>query len=117
MISVFKSSDRSFVPYLSDDATPAKGSAKIASLVTSSNSSSIGGGVVVYERVKVDWDLTFDEMITVIEGAMLIHSGGTSYDLGPSDVAWFPARTLLAYEVQDRVVVSYAVHPLPDLKA
>jgi ethanolamine utilization protein EutQ (cupin superfamily) len=116
MISVFKSSDRTFVRYLGDDAAPEKGSAKIARLITSSNSSSIGGGVVIYERVTVDWNLPFDEMITVIEGAMHIHSDGASYDLGPGDVAWFPAGTPLTYEVQNRVVVSYAIHPLPQVQ-
>ena len=106
MISVFKSNDRNFVRYLGIDGAPEKGSAKIARLVTSSISSSIGGGVVVYERITVDWDLPFDEMITVIEGAMHIRSGVASYDLGPGDIAWFPARTPLTYEVPDRVVVA-----------
>ena len=114
MISVFKSTDRNFERYLGDDAAPEKGNARIARLITSSNSSSVGGGVVVYERVTVDWNLPFDEMITVLEGAMKIHSGGVSYDLGPGDVAWFPARTPLTYQVADRVVVSYAIHPLPE---
>jgi ethanolamine utilization protein EutQ (cupin superfamily) len=116
MISVFKSSDRNYVRYLGDDAAPEKGSARIARLIVSSNSSSLGGGVVIYERVTVDWDLPFDEMITVIEGAMHIHSGAASYDLGPGDVAWFPAHTPLTYEVPDRVVVSYAIHPLPQVQ-
>jgi hypothetical protein len=68
MISVFKSTDRNFVRYLGDDGAPEKGSAKIARLIKSPISSSIGGGVEVYERVTVDGDLPFDEMITVIEG-------------------------------------------------
>jgi ethanolamine utilization protein EutQ len=117
MISVFKSTDRNFVRYLGDDAAPENGNARIARLITSSSSSSIGGGVVVYERITVDWDLPFDEMITVIEGAMRIHSGGASYGLGPGDVAWFPARTPLTYEVPERVVVSYAIHPLPQVQS
>ena len=113
MISVFKSRDRIFERYLGDDAAPEKGSARIARLIGSANSKSLGGGVVVYEGITIDWDLPFDEMITVIEGALNIHSGGSSYNLGPGDVAWFPAHTPLTYEVSDRVVVSYAIHPLP----
>jgi ethanolamine utilization protein EutQ len=111
-ISVFKANNRNYVHYLGDVAKPEKGTAKIARLVGPPNSSSIGGGVVVYERVTVDWDLPFDEMITVIEGAMRIHSSGASYDLGPGDVAWFPAHTPLTYQVPERVVVSYAIYPL-----
>lgn len=113
VILVFKSSDRKFVRYLGDDAAPEKGNAKIARLIGPSNSSSIGGGVVIYERITVDWDLPFDEMITVIEGTMHIHSGGTSYDLSSGDVAWFAAHTPLTYEVPERVVVSYAIYPMP----
>ena len=52
-------------------------------------------------------------MITVIEGAMKIHSGGVAYAVGAGDVAWFPTRMPLIYEVADRVVVSYAIWPIP----
>ena len=102
--------------YLGDDAAPEKGSARIARLVGNSNSSSMGGGVVIYELITVDWNLPFDEVITIIEGAVNIHSCGTSYKLDPGDVAWFPAHTPLTYEVPDRVVVSYTVHPLPPVQ-
>ena len=112
-ISVFNSADRKFVRYLGDDAAPEKGTARIARLIGSSNSSSIGGGVVIYERITIDWALPFDEMITVIEGRLRIHSNGSSYDLTQGDVAWFPAMTPLTYEVPDRVVVSYSIYPIP----
>jgi ethanolamine utilization protein EutQ (cupin superfamily) len=116
IISIFKSSDRTFVRYLGDDGASERGSARIAHLIGSSNSSSMGGGVVIYEQITVDWNLPFDEMITVIEGVMHIHSDGTSDRLGPGDVPWFPAHTPLTYEVPDRVIVSYAIHPLPPVQ-
>ena len=58
-------------------------------------------------------DLPFDEMITVIEGQMTVRSGGNDFDLGPGDVAWFPAHTPLTYDVPESVVVSYAIWPQP----
>ena len=112
-ISVFSAADRQFEAYLGDASTPEKGGARIARLVGRPNSSSLGGGVVVYERLTVDWNLDFDEMITVIEGGMNIHSGGATYAVVAGDVAWFPAHTPLTYEVADRVVVSYAIWPMP----
>ncbi len=112
LISVFSAADRQFETYLGDEAMPEKGGARIARLIGRSNSTSIGGGVVVYDRVTVDWDLPFDEMITVIEGAMKVHSGGKTHTLAPGDIAWFPAHTPLTYEVSDRVVVSYAIWPM-----
>lgn len=57
--------------------------------------------------------MSFDEMITVLEGEMIVHSSGKSYPLAFGDVAWFPAHTPLTYEVPERVVVSYATWPLP----
>lgn len=112
-IAVFSAADRKFERYLGDPAAPEKGSARIARLIGRTNSSSLGGGIVIYEKLTVDWNLEFDEMITVIEGAMLVHSGGKTYRLEPGDVAWFPARTPLTYEVAERVVVSYAIWPMP----
>lgn len=112
-ISVFSASSRSFERYLGDPDQPNDGRAQIARLVGKGNSNSLAGGVVIYERITVDWDLSFDEMITVIEGSMIIRSAGVTYNLVPGDVAWFPAHTPLTYDVPDRVVVSYAIWPQP----
>lgn len=112
MISVFKYSDLEFVRYLGSDDKSEDGGAWIARLVGRSNSNSVGGGLVRYERVTVDWDLPFDEVITVLEGQMRVRSGGRTFDLSTGSPVWFPARTPLTYEVSDRVVVSYAIYPL-----
>ncbi len=112
-VSVFKASERQFVHYVGDEKNPLQGEAKIARLVGKFNSSSMGAGVVDYGKLTVTWELPFDELITVIEGNMKIHSGGKVYDLVAGDLAWFPAATPLTYEVADRVVVSYAIYPIP----
>ena len=67
----------------------------------------------MYEEVAVDWDLPFDEMITVLEGSMNIEASGAIHEVAAGDVAWFPAHTPLRYVVARRVVVSYAVYPIP----
>jgi ethanolamine utilization protein EutQ (cupin superfamily) len=72
----------------------------------------MGGGVEDYERLTVDRDLPFDELIIVLEGARRVRSKGKTYDCGPGDVAWFLALTPLSYEVVDRAVVFYALHPV-----
>ena len=110
-ISAFESKDRAFVPYPA--AGRNGGQARIARLIGRHNSTSLSGGVVVYERLTVDWDLPFDEMITVIEGNLTIQSGGETFSLGAGDVAWFPAHTQLTYDVPDRVTLSYAIWPQP----
>jgi len=114
VISVFKSDDRKFVRYLGGDSPiAAEGDAWIARLVGTDQSETMGAGVVVYEKVTVDWNLPFDEVITLLEGKLRVHSAGAKYDLVPGDMAWFPARTPLRYEVENRAVVSYAIYPLP----
>lgn len=113
-ISVFKANEREFVRYLGqDNSEKSEGDAWIARLVGPDKSSTMGVGVVIYEKVTVDWDLPFDEVITLIEGQMRILSGGSTFDLVPGDVAWFPAHTPLTYEVLERAVVSYAIYPMP----
>src|SRR5262249_32708586 len=107
-IAVFPAQSRQFAPYTSEALRP--GGARIARLVGADISKSMGAGVVVYEKLTVDWDLPFDELIIVLEGAMRIHSQGRTYDCGPGDVAWFPAHTPLTYEVAQRVTVFYALH-------
>ena len=111
-ISIFPANSRCFTRYLGDEAAPEKGAARIARLIGSDISNSMGGGVVIYERLMVDWDLPFDEVIIVLEGAMRIRCQGKTYDCGPGDVAWFPAHTPLTYDVAERVVVFYAKHPV-----
>jgi ethanolamine utilization protein EutQ len=111
-ISVFPAKNRHYARYLGDEAAPEKGAARIARLVGPEISKSMGGGLVIYERLTVDWDLPFDELIIVLEGAMRIRSLGRTYDCGPGDAAWFPAHTPLTYDVPDRVVVFYAKHPV-----
>lgn len=112
-ISVFHAADRQSETYLGDPAHPEKGGARIARLIGQTNSTSMAGGVVIYERLTVSWDLDFDEMITIVDGSMTIRSGGAAYIMKHGDVAWFPAHTDLTYDVADRVVVSYAVFPMP----
>jgi ethanolamine utilization protein EutQ len=110
-ISVFKSGERQFVRYLGNDESD--GGAWIARLVGADISNTMGAGIVAYEKITVDWNLAFDEVITLIEGELHIHSGGSTFTLRPGDVAWFPAHTPLTYEVRDRAVVSYSVYPMP----
>jgi ethanolamine utilization protein EutQ len=112
-VSVFRARDRAFVPYADAVERAGHGSAQIAHLVNKSTSRSMGVGVAVYEAMTVEWTLPFDETITVIEGSMHVRSDGLTHFLEAGDVAWFPAETPLTYIVEKRVVVSYAIYPMP----
>lgn len=111
-IAVFPAAQRSFDPYLGDAASPEKGISHIARLVGSDRSKSIGAGVVIYERMTVDWALAFEEVVIVIEGKMVVRSSDKTYECAAGDVAWFPAHAALRYEVPDRVAIFYATYPI-----
>jgi ethanolamine utilization protein EutQ (cupin superfamily) len=111
-VTVFPLTERRFEYYLGNASSPGGGVARIARLVGASLSSSIGAGVVVYERLTIDWTFAFDEVVIVLEGAMSVRSGDKVYECRAGDVAWFPANQALTYEVADRVVVFYATYPV-----
>jgi len=111
-IAVFPATRRSFNHYLGDESAPDRGMARIACLVGADLSNSIGAGVVIYEHLTIDWNLAFDEVIVVLEGAMSVSSGGMTYHFEAGDVAWFPAHAAVSYDVADRVVVFYATYPI-----
>ena len=101
------------MPYADAVERAGHGKAQIARLVDRTISGSMGVGVAVYGAITVEWKLPFDEVITVIEGSMQVRSEGLTHLLEPGDVAWFPAETPLTYIVEHRVVVSYAIYPIP----
>jgi ethanolamine utilization protein EutQ (cupin superfamily) len=111
-VTVFPVTERQFEHYLGNASSPGDGVAHIARLVGAGLSNSMGAGVVVYERLTIDWTFAFDEVVIVLEGAMSVRSGETVYDCRAGDVAWFPANQALTYEVADRVVVFYATYPV-----
>ena len=111
-VTVFPAAERRFEHYLGDPSSPESGTARIARLVEAGLSNSIGAGIVVYERVTIDWKLAFDEAVIILEGSMSVRSGGKTYECRSGDVAWFPANQSLSYEVRERVVVFYATYPV-----
>ena len=61
----------------------------------------------------MDKNLPFDDLITITEGSVRIHSDGKTFELSAGDLAWFLAQTALTYEVAEKVTLSYAIYPLP----
>jgi ethanolamine utilization protein EutQ (cupin superfamily) len=63
----------------------------------------MGAGVVTYEQISMDRNLPFDDLITITEGSVRIHSDGKTFELSAGDLAWFPAQAALTYEVAEKV--------------
>jgi ethanolamine utilization protein EutQ len=111
MADHFSAAERSFSPYQGFDNAYPDGEARIARLIGPGVSETLGGGVVVYRRVKTVWRLPFDEIVYVVSGAMTVSAGGKSWRAGPGDVLFFAKGEPVEYDVADEVTVFYAKYP------
>ncbi|MCB1376761.1 MAG: DUF861 domain-containing protein [Alphaproteobacteria bacterium] len=71
----------------------------------------LGTGFARMTGAWIPWTITYDEVLTVFEGRLRIHAGGTVHDLGPKDSIWLPKGTALIYEAE-QALVHYAIHPV-----
>lgn len=72
--------------------------------------SELGTGFARMTGARIPWTVSYDEVLTVIEGELTVHAGGREHRLGPKDSMWLPAGTDVIYEADD-ALVHYAVHP------
>lgn len=90
------------------------GEARIARLISTDLSSSMGGGIAVFDGCSIEWTLLYDEIIYVIEGRFRLRYGKgheNVIEAGPGDVIWLPDKTPLKYE-GEKAKVFYTVHPV-----
>ena len=62
------------------------------------------------EQARIPWTTHYDEVLTVFEGELRLHSGGEVHVLGPRDCIWLPAGTELVYEASS-ALIHFAIHP------
>jgi ethanolamine utilization protein EutQ len=71
----------------------------------------LGTGFARMTNARIPWTVRYDEVLTVFEGRLKVHTNGTIHDLGPKDSLWIPNGTELVYEAED-CLVHYAIHPV-----
>ena len=60
-------------------------------VLNQSTDKTLSSGLWTCEPGEFDWSYTWDEFVYVVEGeATITEEGGTSYDVGPGDMAHFP---------------------------
>jgi ethanolamine utilization protein EutQ len=111
MAVYFSAKERSFAPYLGFDNAYPNGEARIARLVGPGVSETLGGGLVVYKRVKTVWRLPFDEIVYIVSGEMTVTAGGENWRACPGDVLFFAEGEPVEYDVAEEVTVFYAKYP------
>ena len=84
---------------------------KIGETVGAAQGTELGTGFARMEGARIPWTTSYDEVLTVIEGALTVHAGGKAHRLGPRDSLWIPNGTELIYEAE-HALVHYAIHPV-----
>ena len=89
MIKLFKKTDQTF--------TPNNGGA-VLGLVNTAFSDNLGAGIGTFEDCAIEWTVTYDEVLFVLDGILTIRVGDDAFSAGPGDVLWIPKDTALVYE-------------------
>jgi ethanolamine utilization protein EutQ len=92
------------------DLEPVNGM-KTIGLVNTSFSKELGGGIGVFEDCSIPWNITYDEIIYILDGQFTLRVGDEVYNARAGDVLWIPRDTEIVYEAQERVTFFYSVFP------
>ena len=84
--------------------------AEVATTCSDADGTVLGTGFVRLNKAKIPWTICYDEVLTVIEGELILHANGEAFTLKMRDSIWLPNGTELVYEAE-HALVSYAIHP------
>ena len=96
---------------LKQAVTPS-GNTSIARVINSENSGTIGAGIEYLENVTIDWTVTYDEVLFVLEGPLKIVFDDSEHVCTTGDIVWLPEGTHLKYVAEGRVAYFYALYPV-----
>ena len=72
--------------------------AEVAGVCGADDGSELGVGWGRLRNARIPWAIRYDEVLTVFEGELRLHTGGEVHELQPRDCIWLPAGTDLVYE-------------------
>jgi ethanolamine utilization protein EutQ (cupin superfamily) len=104
---VFKRSEMQLIP-----AVTPTGSTSIARVINPSNSRHMGGGIEYLDDVTIDWTVTYDEILFIVEGPLTIAFDDATHVCEAGDIVWLPEGTHLKYIAKGRAAYFYAVYPV-----
>ncbi|MGF1630660.1 MAG: AraC family ligand binding domain-containing protein [Kiloniellaceae bacterium] len=104
---VFRRADMTLKP-----AVTPSGSTSIARVIDSSISAHMGGGIEYLEDVEIDWTVTYDEILFILEGPLTVAFEDNTHDCRTGDIIWLPAGTKLRYIAKGRAAYFYALYPV-----
>lgn len=104
---VFKRSEMELKPAVTPTGTTA-----IARIIDASISREMGAGIEYLENTTIDWTVTYDEVLFILEGPLTVEFDGTVHECDTGDIVWLPNGTRLKYIAKGRAAYFYAVHPV-----
>jgi ethanolamine utilization protein EutQ len=84
--------------------------AQVVEICGCKDGSELGVGFGKLSNAKIPWTIKYDEVLTVIEGMLRLHSNGEVHELQARDSIWLPAGTELIYETES-ALIHFAIHP------
>ena len=72
----------------------------------------MGGGIEYLENVTIDWTVTYDEILFVIEGPLTVAFEDGEHLCDAGDIVWLPEGTRLKYIAEGRAAYFYALYPV-----
>jgi ethanolamine utilization protein EutQ len=103
-VKLFRKSDQ--------DLIPASNGAAVQGLVNTSFSTRLGAGIGVFQNCAMEWTVTYDEVLFILEGQFRLKTSEGTFQAGPGDTLWIPEGTQLIYEADEPVTFFYAVAPV-----
>lgn len=94
------------------DLKPNERGVVVQGLVNVAFSERLGAGIGVFENCAVEWTVTYDEVLFILEGKFCLRVGEDVYHSGPGDTLWIPSGKSLVYEADAPVTFFYAVSPV-----
>ena len=104
---VFKRSEMVLIP-----AVTPSGNTAIARVVDGGISREMGAGIEYLEDVTIDWTVTYDEVLFILEGPLTVEFDHGAHECNTGDIVWLPNGTHLKYVAKGRAAYFYAVHPV-----
>ena len=84
--------------------------AEVAGVCGADDGSELGVGWGRLRNARIPWTIRYDEVLTLFEGELRLHTGGEVHELKPRDCIWLPAGTELVYEAES-ALIHFAIHP------
>jgi ethanolamine utilization protein EutQ len=84
--------------------------AQVTGICGTDDGSELGASWGRFSHARIPWTIRYDEVLTVFEGELRVHTGTDQHLLRERDCIWLPAGTELVYEATSALVY-FAIHP------